>query len=152
VERTSGAHFVEVEVNKETGKFRVLRCVAAHDLGRPINLTIVENQIEGGTIQGLALALGEELRYDKRTGGCLATSIQDLRHPTQLDFDARTIEALVGPYGAKGLGENPTHPGMAAVANAIYNATGIRLREVPFNRSKILRALNESRTTVRPTA
>jgi xanthine dehydrogenase molybdenum-binding subunit len=159
VERTSGAHFVEVEVNKETGKFRVLRCIAAHDLGRPINLTIVENQIEGGTIQGLALALGEELRYDKRTGRCLASSIQELRHPTQLDFDARTIEAMVvenegalGPYGAKGLGENPTHPGMAAVANAIFNATGVRLREVPFTRSKILRALNQSRPAARPTA
>jgi xanthine dehydrogenase molybdenum-binding subunit len=159
VERTSGAHFVEVEVDKETGKFRVLRCLAAHDMGRAINLTIAENQIEGGTIQGLALALGEELRYDKRTGGCLATSIQELRHPTQLDVDARTIEALIvknesvlGPYGAKGVGENPTHPGMAAVANAIYNAAGIRLREVPFSRSKVLAALSTVQGSARPTA
>jgi xanthine dehydrogenase molybdenum-binding subunit len=152
VERTSGAHFVEVEVDKETGKVHILRYVAAHDVGRPMNLTIVENQIEGGTIQGLALTQGEELRFDKRSGGCLNASFVDLKPPTALDFDPRVIEAVVvpneggqGPFGAKGLGENPCHPGMAAVANAIYNATGIRLREVPFTRASILKALGERR-------
>ena len=66
VERTTGAHFVEVEVDRETGKIRILRYIAAHDVGRPINVTIVENQIEGGTIQGLALTQGEEMRFDPR--------------------------------------------------------------------------------------
>ena len=152
VERTSGAHFAEVEVDKETGKVRILRYVAAHDVGRPMNLTIVENQIEGGAIQGLALTQAEELRFDRRTGGCLNASFLDLKPPTALDFDPRVIEAIVvqnegelGPFGAKGLGENPCHPGMAAVANAIYNATGIRLREVPFTRGSILKALGEQR-------
>jgi xanthine dehydrogenase molybdenum-binding subunit len=149
VERTTGAHFVEVEVDKESGKVRVLKYVAAHDVGRPINVTIVENQIEGGTIQGLALTQAEELRFDPRTGRCLNASFLDLKPPTGLDFDPRVIEAVVipnegaiGPYGAKGLGENPCHPGMAAVANAIYNATGVRLRQVPFTRGVILGALN----------
>jgi len=146
VERTSAAHFAEVEVDRETGKVRLLRYVAVHDVGRPINLTIVENQIEGGVIQGLALTQAEEMRFDPRTGACLNASFLDLKPPTALDFDPRVIEALlvdnegsVGPYGAKGLGENPTHPGMAVIANAIYNATGLRLRTVPFTRASILR-------------
>jgi xanthine dehydrogenase molybdenum-binding subunit len=152
VERTTAAHFVEVEVDRETGKFQILRYIAAHDVGRPINVTVVENQLEGGSIQGLALTQGEEMRFEKVTGGCLTGSFVDLKPPTMLDFDPRLIEAVivpnesvVGPYGAKGLGENPTHPGMAAVANAIYNAIGIRLRGVPFTRGAVLQALNEQR-------
>lgn len=159
VERTTAAHFVEVEVDKETGKFRILRYIAAHDVGRPINLTIVENQLEGGSIQGLALAQAEEMRFDPKTGRCLNANFLDLKPPTMLDFDPRVIEAVVipnegqtGPYGAKGLGENPCHPGMAAVANAIYNAIGIRLREVPFTRAAILKALGEQRPAGNPTA
>jgi xanthine dehydrogenase molybdenum-binding subunit len=150
VERTTAAHFAEVEVDRETGKVRVLRYVAAHDLGRPVNLTIVENQIEGGVIQGLALTQAEEMRFDPRTGACLNASFLDLKPPTALDFDPRVIEAIVvenegsvGPFGAKGLGENPTHPGMAAIANAVYNATGLRLRRVPFTRASILGAFGE---------
>jgi CO/xanthine dehydrogenase Mo-binding subunit len=152
VERTSGAHFVEVEVDRETGKVHILKYVSVHDVGRPINVTVVENQIEGGTIQGLALTQGEEMRFDERTGACLTGAFVDLKPPTALDFDPRVIEAVIvpnegttGPFGGKGLGENPCHPGMAAVANAIYNAIGVRLREVPFTRAKILRALSEPR-------
>ncbi|MEQ1573067.1 MAG: xanthine dehydrogenase family protein molybdopterin-binding subunit [Vicinamibacterales bacterium] len=159
VERTSGAHFAEVEVDRETGKVQVLKYIAAHDLGRPMNLTIVENQLEGGTIQGLALTQGEEMRFDPRTGACLNANFLDLKPPTALDFDPRMLEAIVvenesilGPYGAKGLGENPTHPGMAAIANAIFNAAGIRLREVPFTRADILKALSEQQTTPGRTA
>jgi CO/xanthine dehydrogenase Mo-binding subunit len=159
VERTSGAHFAEVEVDRETGKVRLLRYIAAHDVGRPVNVTIVENQIEGGTIQGLALAQAEEMRFDPRNGRCLNANFLDLKPPTALDFDPRVIEAVViqnegevGPLGAKGLGENPTHPGMAVIANAIYNATGIRLRTVPFTRSAILQALNEQRPATSRTA
>jgi len=159
VERTTAAHFVEVEVDRETGKVRILRYISAHDVGRPINVTVVENQIEGGTIQGLALTQGEEMRFDARTGGCLTGSFLDLKPPTMLDFDPRVIEAIivpnegaVGPLGAKGLGENPCHPGMAAVANAIYNAIGVRLREVPFTRGVVLRALTEQRPAAGRTA
>jgi CO/xanthine dehydrogenase Mo-binding subunit len=148
VERTPGAHFVEVEVDKESGKVRILRYVGAHDVGQPINLTIVENQIEGGMVQGLALTQAEEMRFDPRDGRCLNANFLDLKHPTMMDFDPRMIETIVvdnksafGPFGAKGLGENPCHPGMAAVANAIYNAIGVRLREVPFTRADILQAL-----------
>ena len=155
VERTSGAHFVELEVDRETGKIHILKYISAHDVGRPINVTIVENQIEGGTIQGLALTQGEEMRFDERTGSCLTGSFVDLKPPTALDFDPRVIEAVIvpnegttGPFGGKGLGENPCHPGRAAVANAIYNAIGVRLREVPFTRAKILRALSEPRPGV----
>lgn len=156
IERTSGAHFAEVEVDRDTGKVRILKYISAHDLGRPVNLTIVENQIEGGTIQGLALTQAEEMRFDARTGTCLNANFLDLKPPTALDFDPRVIEPIVvqndgilGPYGAKGLGENPTHPGMAAVANAIYNAVGIRLRRVPFTRADVLAALAERARTNR---
>jgi CO/xanthine dehydrogenase Mo-binding subunit len=159
VERTPGAHFVEVEVDRETGKVTVLRYISAHDVGRPINRTIVENQIEGGTIQGLALCQAEEMRFDPRTGRCLNANFLDLKPPTALDFDPRVIEAVivenegeVGPLGAKGLGENPCHPGMAAIANAIYNATGVRLRAVPFTRAAILQGLSEQRPATSRTA
>ena len=159
VERAAGAHFVEVEVDRDTGKIRILRYVSAHDVGQPINVTVVENQIEGGTIQGLALTQAEEMRFDPRTGRCLNASFLDLKPPTMLDFDARLIEPLViqnvgeqGPYGAKGLGENPCHASMAAVANAVYNAVGIRLRRVPFTRADVLRALAEQRSTASRTA
>ena len=159
VERAAGAHFVEVEVDRDTGKIRILRYVSAHDVGQPINVTVVENQIEGGTIQGLALTQAEEMRFDPRTGRCLNASFLDLKPPTMLDFDARLIEPLViqnvgeqGPYGAKGLGENPCHASMAAVANAVYNAVGIRLRRVPFTRADVLRALAEQRPGASRTA
>jgi CO/xanthine dehydrogenase Mo-binding subunit len=122
-------------------------------------VTIVENQLEGGTIQGLALTQGEELRFDPRDGTCLNASFLDLKPPTGLDFDPRVIEAVIipnegtaGPFGGKGLGENPCHPGMAAVANAVYNALGVRLREVPFTRAKILAALSEPRPGASRTA
>ena len=159
VERTTGAHFAEVEVDRETGKIRILRYVSAHDLGQPINVTVVENQIEGGTIQGLALTQAEEMRFDARTGRCLNASFVDLKPPTMLDFDPRVIEPIIvpsvgqqGPFGAKGLGENPCHPGMAVVANAIYNAVGIRLREVPFTRAAVLKALADQRANTSRTA
>ena len=159
VERTPGAHFVEVEVDKETGKIRILRYVSAHDVGQPINPLIVENQLEGGTIQGLALTQAEEMRFDARDGKCLNANFLDLKPPTMMDFDPRVIDVIMvdnksafGPFGAKGLGENPCHPGMAAVANAIYNATGIRLREVPFTRADILQALSQQRPGGRQTA
>jgi xanthine dehydrogenase molybdenum-binding subunit len=159
VERAAGAHFTEVEVDRETGKIRILRYVSAHDVGQPINVTVVENQIEGGTIQGLALTQAEEMRFDPRNGRCLNANFVDLKPPTMLDFDPRVIEPIVigntgeqGPFGAKGLGENPCHPGMAAVANAVYNAVGIRLREVPFTRAAVLRALAEQRPDASRTA
>jgi xanthine dehydrogenase molybdenum-binding subunit len=159
VERAAGAHFVEVEVDRATGKIRILRYVSAHDVGQPINITVVENQIEGGTIQGLALTQAEEMRFDPRDGRCLNANFLDLKPPTMLDFDPRVIEPLVianvgeqGPYGAKGLGENPCHAGMAAVANAVFNAVGIRLRRVPFTRADVLRALAEQRPVPSRTA
>jgi xanthine dehydrogenase molybdenum-binding subunit len=150
VERTTAAHFAEVEVDTETGRVTVLKYVSVHDVGRPINVTIVENQIEGGTIQGLALTRSEEMRFDPRTGRTLNANFLDLMPPTMMDFDPRVIEAVIvpnegqaGPFGGKGLGENPCHPGMACVANAIYNATGVRLREVPFTRADILDGLRQ---------
>jgi CO/xanthine dehydrogenase Mo-binding subunit len=99
------------------------------------------------------------MRFDPRDGRCLNANFLDLKPPTMLDFDPRVIEPIVvsnvgeqGPYGAKGLGENPCHPGMAAVANAVFNAVGIRLRRVPFTRADVLRALAEPRQVPSRTA
>jgi CO/xanthine dehydrogenase Mo-binding subunit len=148
VERTSAAHFVEVDVDTETGKVTVIKYVSVHDVGRPINVTIVENQIEGGTIQGLALTRSEEMRFDPRNGRTLNANFLDLMPPTMMDFDPKAIEAVIvpneglaGPFGGKGLGENPCHPGMAAVANAIYNALGKRFYALPMSPPKVLEVL-----------
>ena len=148
VDRSPSAHFAEVEVDKETGKIRVLRYVAMHDAGVPINRTVVDNQIEGGVIQGFGMALSEQLHFDYQKGWCLGANFLELKPPTMLDVDANIIEALLienqaehGPFGAKGVGETTCHCAMAVVANAIFNATGIRLRELPFTRTAVMRAL-----------
>jgi xanthine dehydrogenase molybdenum-binding subunit len=148
IDRSPSAHFAEVEVDKELGKIKLLRYVAVHDAGQPINRTVVDNQIEGGVIQGLAMAFTEELHFDAQKGWCLSPNFLDLKPPTMLDVDPRVIVPVLvenqsahGPFGAKGTGETTCHAAMAVIANAVYNATGLRIRELPFNRSQIMRAL-----------
>ena len=144
-----GAHFVEVEVDTDTGRVRVLRYVAAHDSGRIINPRAALSQAEGAVSQMLGFALSEELVTDAATGVTLNPGYLEHKSPTIQDYpDIQVIFAdivdPVGPLGAKGLGEVPTVGPAPAIANAIYNATGVRLRRTPFTPDRVLAALMHS--------
>jgi CO/xanthine dehydrogenase Mo-binding subunit/CO/xanthine dehydrogenase FAD-binding subunit len=149
---TFAAHAVEVAVDRGTGEIRILDYVAAHDLGRAINPTLVEGQIMGGVATGLGAALGEELIYEN--GKLVNGALINYAVPRASDLpDIRTIlmegPESAGPYDAKSVGELPVTPVAAAVANAIADAVGIRLGEPPFTPDKVLEAL---RTERRPRA
>ena len=147
--RTSfAAHFAEVEVNLETGKVRVLNFVAAHDSGVIMNKLTAASQIQGAVIQGLGMALREEMIWDRRTGIPVnnyyhgAKPIMHLEAPdTQVIF-VETDDSY-GPYGAKTIGEIGIVPAVGAVANAVYHATGVRVRELPITPERILTALRK---------
>ena len=140
--------FVEVEVDTQTGRVKVLKAVSGADVGTPINLNNVEGQIEGGLHMGLGYGLYEDTHFDEKTGEILNPSFQDYKMLTFLDtpqietFIADTHEPS-GPFGAKGVGEGVTNPVAPAVANAIYNAVGVRIKELPISPEKILRAIKK---------
>jgi CO/xanthine dehydrogenase Mo-binding subunit len=145
------AHFAEVEVNVETGHAIVTRFVAAHDSGRVINPLTAQSQVQGGSIQGIGMALHEELLYDKRSGLPLNAGYYGARIMTHLDaplVDVVWVETdePYGPFGAKTLGEPTIIPTVAAVANAIHNAIGRRIKSLPITRDKILQALAKKET------
>lgn len=141
-----GAQAVEVEVDIATGIVTVLKVVAAHDLGRVINPLNVEQQIEGGILTGIGFALTEELVL--RAGKPINANFIDYRVPTSMDFPEMKsifVEAphRDGPYGAKGVGEPAIAPTAPAIGNAVFDAIGIRIRDLPITPEKILRALKE---------
>ena len=120
---------------------------AAHDCGRAINRVAVEGQIEGSVHMGLGEALSEELRYDR--GAMLNADLLGYAIPTSLDtpeIEAILVEAPdpEGPFGAKEAGEGPLLPTAPAIANAIYDAVGVRLTRTPFYPERILKALRRS--------
>ncbi|GBD14935.1 4-hydroxybenzoyl-CoA reductase subunit alpha [bacterium HR25] len=138
---------VEVEVDRETGKVRVLRVVSVHDAGRSINPDACEAQIEGGVAQACSAALLEELVLDEE-GRLLNPAFGDYLLATSKDVPPISpviveVPHAEGPYGAKGLGEGPTTGIAAALANAIEDATGVRIRELPLTPERVLRALKE---------
>jgi CO/xanthine dehydrogenase Mo-binding subunit/CO/xanthine dehydrogenase FAD-binding subunit len=138
------AHAAEVAVDRRTGEVRVLDYVAAHDVGAAINPTLVEGQIVGGAVMGIGAALGEEL---VREGGRVVNSAYvDYAMPRAADLpDIRAVivenHDPAGPYGAKAVGEMPVIPPGAAIANAVYDAVGVRIRELPITPDKVLTAL-----------
>lgn len=140
-----GAHGVEVEVDTETGKVRIVRYIAAHDVGKAINPMGVEGQIEGGVLQGIGYALLEDVVL--RDGGMANTNFLDYRMPGPQDMPK--VEPVIietndpnGPFGAKGIGEPPLVPVAPALASAIAHATGIWLRELPMSPERVWRAVN----------
>lgn len=144
------AHAVEVEVDVETGRINVTNCWIAHDCGRAINPMLVAGQMEGSAYMGIAEALMEEHGVN-RYGLHAGPSLLDYRIPTSLDtpeLHALIVESLdpEGPYGAKEAGEGPLHPALPAISNAVFDAVGIRLRELPFTPMKVLAALEELRS------
>ncbi|MCZ6474421.1 MAG: xanthine dehydrogenase family protein molybdopterin-binding subunit [SAR324 cluster bacterium] len=142
------AHFVEVEVEMDTGRVRILRYVAAHDSGRIINPRLAENQVSGAVLQFLGIALREELYLDERSGVTLNPSFLEHKSTSIVDFPP--VEVIfpagpdpIGPFGAKALGEPPVVPVLGAVANAVANASGIWLYEAPFTPQRVLQAIHE---------
>jgi len=141
------ATLVDVEVDPETGKVCILRCTAFQDAGRAIHPGNVEGQIQGGTAQGIGWALHEEY-YMSDDGRMLNTSLLDYRIPTCLDLpmiDAVIVEVPNPghPYGVRGVGEAPIVPPLAAVANAVSHAVGVRMTRLPMSPAAVLEALGE---------
>jgi CO/xanthine dehydrogenase Mo-binding subunit len=141
------AHVVEVEVDPETGIWTVPRVWAAHDCGKALNPTLVEGQIEGSVYMGYAEAAMEEMTY-LPSGLHRGPSLLDYRIPTSLDTPELTAMIVEsgdpkGPYGAKEAGEGPLHPVIPAISNAIHDAVGVRLTELPFHPGKVLQLLRE---------
>jgi CO/xanthine dehydrogenase Mo-binding subunit len=140
------AHICDVEVDRETGHVKILRYTAVQDVGRAIHPSYVEGQIQGGVTQGVGWALNEEYVYDKQ-GRLDNAGFLDYRIPVASDLpmiDAIMVEVPNPrhPFGAKGVGEVPIVPPMAAVANAVADAIGIRMRDLPISPPKLRAALD----------
>ena len=141
-----GAHGVEVEVDKETGQVKIIKYVAAHDVGKAINPMLLEGQIYGGGVMGLGYALSEKMVY--QNGKIMNANFLDYKLLTAKDIPP--IEAVIietdeknGPFGAKGIGEPGLVPTAPAIANAIYDAVGVRIKDLPITPEKVLKALKE---------
>ncbi len=137
-----GAHMAEIEVDVELGTVRVLKVTAAHDVGRAINPTLIEGQIEGGVAQGLGMALMEEFFPGK------GENLHDYLIPSAGDvpeIESILIEepSSIGAFGAKGIGEQAVIPTAPAILNAIYDAVGVRIRKVPATPDRVRAAILE---------
>ncbi len=138
-------HIVDVEVDPDTGKVDILRYTAVQDAGKAIHPSYVEGQIQGGVSQGVGWALNEEY-YLNADGHMANASFLDYRMPTSLDLpmiDTVIVEVAnpTHPFGVRGVGEVPVVPPMAAISNAIYQAIGLRLIELPMAPRRVLEAL-----------
>jgi len=141
-----GAHGVEVEVDQETGQVKIIKYVAAHDVGKAINPMLLEGQIYGGGVMGLGYALSENMVY--KDGRLMNPDFLDYKMLTAKDIPL--VEAVIvetdekdGPFGAKGIGEPGLVPTAPAIANAIYDAVGVRIKDLPITPEKVLKALKE---------
>jgi CO/xanthine dehydrogenase Mo-binding subunit len=141
-----GAHLAEIEVDTELGTVRVLRITAAHDVGQSINPTLIEGQVEGGAAQGLGMALMEEFTPGK------GENLHDYLIPTVGDMppvETILIEkpSSVGPYGAKGIGEQAVIPTAPAILNALHDALGVRIRKIPATPDRVRAAILAARAS-----
>jgi CO/xanthine dehydrogenase Mo-binding subunit len=146
---TYGCHGVDLEVDAETGQVRVLRYVAAHDVGRAINPQSVAGQIEGGVVMGLGYALSERVVYEE--GVNLTGTFSQYLIPTAVE--APDVEAIIvesgeglGPFSARGIGEPPVGPPAPTVAAALADALGVRLTVLPFTPERVVQATQEAST------
>ena len=137
-----GLHICDVEVDPETGRVTVLKYTAIQDVGKAIHPSYVEGQLQGGAAQGIGWALNEEYVYSK-DGNLMNTGFLDYRIPVASDLPM--IETILvevpnpgHPFGVRGVGETPIVPPLAAVANAVSNAIGRRMTDLPLNPIKIL--------------
>ena len=146
---TVACHIVDVKVDEETGKVTILRSTALQDVGKAIHPSYVEGQTQGGILQGIGMALYEEYYYDNK-GILKNASLLDYRMPTS--YDVPFTETILvekpnpgHPFGVKGVGEVPIVPPLAAVANAIYKAVGVRPRVLPVTPKRLSLLLNEKK-------
>jgi CO/xanthine dehydrogenase Mo-binding subunit len=142
-----GTHIAEVEVDPHTGKTSIIKYTACHDVGQALNPVGIEGQIEGGVVQGIGMTIFEDMPLDK--GQLINPSLTEYLIPTVLDVPE--IKNLIdeepdptGPFGAKGIGEPPIIPPAAAIANAICNATGVRIHSTPLNQEKLYFAIKNA--------
>ena len=138
-------HIADVEVDPETGKVTILDYTAVQDAGKAIHPSYVEGQMQGGVVQGIGWALNEEYFFNQ-DGQMANSSFLDYRMPTSLDLPMiSTIIVEVAnpghPYGVRGVGEVPIVPPMAAIANAIQDAIGVRMEDLPMSPGAILEAI-----------
>ncbi len=140
-------HIADVEVDPETGKTTVLRYTAIQDAGLAVHPSYVEGQMQGGSVQGIGWALNEEYFFNEQ-GRMTNASYLDYRMPTALDLPM--IETIIvevpnpsHPYGVRGVGETPIVAPPATLANAIYYAIGVRMRELPMSPPKVCAALKK---------
>jgi xanthine dehydrogenase YagR molybdenum-binding subunit len=145
-----GVQFAEVAVDTETGVIKVERVVAVHDCGRPLNPLAVESQVNGGIIQGISYALYEDRVLDRQTGRMVNANLEQYKIAGAREtpkIESVIIEEYLGRSStdAGGIGEPATIPTAAAVANAVYNATGVRVRELPMTPARVLAALAKGR-------
>lgn len=146
---TFGAHFAEVEVDTLTGNIKVIKVVAVHDSGRIINKQSAESQVIGGVTQGMSAALFEQRIMDNETGRMVNPNLRDYKIATSMDIPeivplfVDIVDPKINILGTKGLGEPPRVPASAVIANAVYNAIGVHIREIPMTPDKVLQALKE---------
>lgn len=149
-QKTSGAGFFEVEVDPGTGEVKVLSVTQAHDVGRVINPLNIVNQTHGGIIQGMNKALTEEVIFDPATGVPVNTNLDEykLHMINKMPKDIKLIYVeqpdVLGPYGAKAIGEPANMPGLAGIANALHDAIGIQMSESPFTPYRIMKVLRQA--------
>ncbi len=148
VHYTTGAQALDIEIDLDTGRIFVLKAASAFDVGKAINPDLVKAQIEGGFIQGLSSAIFEEIRL--REGVMTNPSFVDYRIATSADIPEKIDPMIVehaqddGPWGARGIGEHPMVPTIGVLANAIYDAIGVRVSNPPFSAEKIYLAMLEA--------
>jgi xanthine dehydrogenase YagR molybdenum-binding subunit len=138
-----GAQFCEVRVNALTGETRVSRFLGSFDFGSVLNAKTAASQLRGGIIMGLGLALTEETLFDERSGRIMNASLAEYHIPVHLDVPEidvmwTDIPDPHAPLGARGIGEIGITGVGAAVANAVYNATGKRIRDLPITLDKLM--------------
>jgi CO/xanthine dehydrogenase Mo-binding subunit len=148
VHYTVGASAIRIEIDKQTGKIKIPKVVLAVDAGQAINPDMVNGQIVGGLLQGLATVLYEDMRFDDK-GKLLNPNFTDYKIPTSLDIPDEIIPIIVevpqpdGPFGARGVGEHTMIPAAPIVANAVEDALGIRIKSMPITAEKIAMAVKE---------
>ncbi len=139
-------HIAEVEVDEETGEVEILRMICSHDIGQIFHPGSLEGQVEGGVTQGIGYAMLEEMVYD---GGELKNpDLVEYLVPNSLDIPSIECQFTekadpAGPFGAKGIGEAVLVPTAPAIANAVYDAVGVRVTDLPITPEKVLQALNK---------